>query len=118
MSYCRWSSMDFACDLYCYESDEGYVTHVAANRVVGEVPHIDFNAAPEVMGEQIAAQHLYLKTAEHAPIGLPHDGETYTDGDLEDFQARLLQLREVGYIFPDYVLETIGEEMAEEEAEE
>ena len=28
MSYCRWSTDDFACDLYCYESAAEYVTHV------------------------------------------------------------------------------------------
>ena len=35
MSYCRWSSDDFQCDVYVYESVAGgFVTHVAANRVV------------------------------------------------------------------------------------
>ena len=29
MAYCRWSSEDYQCDLYCYESKEGYVTKVA-----------------------------------------------------------------------------------------
>jgi DNA repair photolyase len=32
MSYCRWSSDYFNCDLYCYESNSGYETHVAAYR--------------------------------------------------------------------------------------
>lgn len=30
MSYCRWSASDPRCDLYCYESEEGWTTHVAA----------------------------------------------------------------------------------------
>jgi hypothetical protein len=32
MSYCRWSTDNFNCDFYCYESDEGFVTHIAAKR--------------------------------------------------------------------------------------
>lgn len=32
MSYCRWSSDNFNCDLYCYESDFGFETHLASGR--------------------------------------------------------------------------------------
>ena len=38
MSYCRWSSDDFRCDLYIYESAAGFVIHVAANRVEWDPP--------------------------------------------------------------------------------
>lgn len=44
-------------------------------------------------------------------------GETFNDGTLEEFKARLLFLRSQGYIFPDYVLECVDEEIKEAQAE-
>ena len=39
MSYCRWSSDNWKCDLYCYEDVSGGITtHVAGNRIVGDIP--------------------------------------------------------------------------------
>lgn len=118
MSYCRWSSMDFGCDLYCYESDQGFETWVAANRVVGEVPHIDYLATPEVMARQYNEQSRFLATAEHAPIGLPHDGEFFCDGDLASFEQRLRQLRVLGYRFPHHIFNAVWEEMGDEMSDE
>lgn len=46
-------------------------------------------------------------------IGLPYDGETFNDPTLEIFRDRLLELRTIGYRFPDYVLTAIEEEMRE-----
>jgi len=34
VAYCRWSSANWRCDVYCYASVSGFwVTHVANNRV-------------------------------------------------------------------------------------
>ena len=41
MSYCRWSSMDYDCDLYIYESESGFEIHVARRR-----PDIDRSKLP------------------------------------------------------------------------
>ena len=42
MSYCRWSSMNFMCDVYVYEDvSGGWTTHVAScRRIVPPVPDI------------------------------------------------------------------------------
>lgn len=58
----------------------------------------------------------FLETAEHRPIGLPNDGETFNDPTLEAFRERLLHLREVSYNFPDYVLKNVEDEIADESA--
>lgn len=88
MSYCRWSSDNFECDLYCYSDvNGGYTTHVAGRRRQGD---------------------------ELVAIGLPHDGKTFNDATLEEFKERLLSLRAAGYSFPNYVLETVDAEIAEE----
>ena len=123
MSYCRWSSDDFQCDLYCYaDASGGWTTHVASNRLVGDAPHVDWlliggddkNAA--LFFEQHRAQSDWLDTAEHAPIGLPHGGATFDDPTLEAFRKRLLDLRALGYRFPDRVLAEVDEEIAERDA--
>jgi hypothetical protein len=114
MSYCRWSSDAFRCDLYVYEScGGGFRVHVAASRIVGEAPHVDEDAAPEAMSAQINAQLEFVTGAEHVAIDLPHAGETLVEPDLVALRARLVALRELGYRFPDDVLARIDAEIAE-----
>jgi hypothetical protein len=120
MSYCRWSCDDFSSDLYCYEPEGGgYLTEVATKRIVFAEP-----LPPAVPFD---SQHLERWTARHkvvmnivgrsqrVPIGLPHDGETFFDESLLDFENRLLTLRALGYRFPDHVLENVAAELAEDE---
>lgn len=121
MSYCRWSTNDFDCDLYCYEDvSGGWTTHVAGNRVVGVVPPEDMGLLLSGKAADLAtymAQHKarrdFLDAAEHKPIGLPHDGATFNDPTLETFRARVVSLREIGYHCPGWVLDDIDDEIAE-----
>lgn len=117
MSYCRWSSDDFTCDVYCYEHVDGHwAIHVATNRVVGDVPHIDWSLLHK--GEegtaawvaQNKAQHAFLDQCEHEPIGLPHDGETFREDTPADAAVRLRALKAIGYHVPDYAIEALDEE--------
>jgi hypothetical protein len=115
MSYCRWSDDDWHCDLYCYESaDGGWVTHVAINRVVGEVPHVpEFDPGnKESYITAHNAQMHFLTVCDRVEIGLPFDGETYHDWRIEDFRDRLVELRKAGYRFPDYVTAEVEAEIS------
>lgn len=119
MSYCRWSSDNWKCDLYCYENvNGGWTTHVAAQKVTGDVPEeLEIGSVPAE--EWIKAHNAamdFLDTAERKPIGLPHDGRSFNDPTLEAFRERLLDLRAAGYSFPDYVLDEIDAELAHEPA--
>lgn len=118
MSYCRFSSDGFQCDLYCYESDEGYCTHIASQRRVLPIPQHnldDFDSSNFEKINELAdlAQNEDLNPS--FPIGLPHDGESFTDGDLESFLERLKYLKKVGYLFSDRVIECVEEELKQEE---
>ncbi len=113
MSYCRWSSDNWACDLYCYESDWGFVTHVAGQKHTGEIPPIDWSLKGADLAASYSANLKAVQDSDMAPIGLAHDGASFTDGTLEAFKARLLMLREAGYRFPDEVLVAIEEEIVE-----
>lgn len=113
MAYCRWSSDNWKSDIYAYESDYGYEIYVAGNRIVGDVPEVDYMADIDTVRKQYAEYKAFMDAAEHVPIDLPHDGESFTCGDLESFEWRLRMLREVGYYIPDYVFEEIAAEKAE-----
>ena len=115
MSYCRWSSDNWQCDLHCYaDVNGGYTTYVASNRVVGKVPVIDWNAGPEIVVAQQKRQYSFLLECERVSIDLPHAGETLRDATLSAFRHRLLELRLLGYRFPDCVLERVNSQVADE----
>lgn len=113
MSFCRWSSMDFTCDLYCYESSEGFVTHVASSRVIGDIPKLDWSFLLNPKSEEEMEKFLksqeeqfkFLDTAKREFIGLPSDGMTFVDETEENFLNRLEMLREQGYNFPEITKE-------------
>jgi hypothetical protein len=124
MSYCRWSSADFKSDFYVYAHVDGsWTIHMARNRVVGDCPPILWPADPKDAGQVEAwaashkAQSAFLAAAEHAQIGLPHDGETFkltTPGECADKCAELAAL---GYMLPNGVIEALREEQAEMDGE-
>lgn len=114
MSYCRWSSNNFKCDVYCYQSAEGFVTHVASHRVVGDVPKLpDLGEPADAFVKAWKAQSDFVTNAKRTPIGLPHAGESFTDPDMESFLARLVELKKAGYEVPDDVINDVGEEIKE-----
>lgn len=121
MSYCRFSSDDFQCDVYVYEDCMGgFTTHVAGRRVVYKealpprVPldkeHIDAFVAREVrIGEMVDA-------ATRVEIGLPHDGESFNDPDAAACAERLESLRALGYRVPQYAIDMLRDEAVGEDA--
>lgn len=118
MSYCRWSTDDFQCDLYCYEDVAGgFTTHVAGRRVVyqGELPP-PIPLTPETVKEW-AERHTMVMEMHQAgtmvDINLPFAGESFNDDTQEDFLIRLLELKDIGYRFPESVIDAVKEEIAD-----
>ncbi len=130
MSYCRWSTDDFQCDLYCYEDvSGGYTTHVAGRRrkYLEPLPPADPQpehgnieawiawAARQIDRLRLVQQRLENLQFEWEELPTPDGGEwTFNDPDLPSFLARLLDLRRQGFQFPDYVLDAVRKEMAEQ----
>jgi hypothetical protein len=116
MSYCRWSSDDHKCDVYVYEHcDGGYVTHVASKRYTADTPcpttPKEWGTMPtELFADALAAQRTWLDAATLVPIGLPHDGESFSDDTPGECAARLESLRALGYIVPQYAIDALKEE--------
>lgn len=121
MSYCRWSTDDFQCDIYCYEScDGGWNIHVAANRRVlkeGDLPpRVPFALENrDAWIERWMKVMEWVKTAEVRPIGLTHDGKNYNELTALDAANRMLALRDAGYNVPQDAIDALLEE-AEDEA--
>lgn len=118
MSYCRWSTDDFQCDLYVYESVGGFwSTNVAANRIVykGPLPEsVPFSVDRlREWHERHERVHQMIEEADRVDIDLPHAGESFQDSTPGECAARLVYLKGLGYRFPDDVIDALREEQQE-----
>lgn len=118
MSYCRWSSDNWKCDLYCYrDASGGYTIYVAARKlkkdIVPQIPEGLIDKSPKKWLRLHKKQMAFFETAEHEDIGLPFDGKCFNEPTLEEFLERILLLKGIGYNVPDYVVEQIRDELKE-----
>ena len=114
MSYCRWSTYDYQCDVYCYASERGYETSVASNRLVlpdDMPPPVPFDA--DHLDEWLARHKVVsamLAHAERRPIGLPMDDEQFLDYSAAEAADRLQSLKDMGYNVPLDAINDLREE--------
>jgi hypothetical protein len=112
MSYCRWSSDGFQCDVYVYESADGWITHVAAKRRAARAPELDWST-PERWAETHAAYRAFMDDEINhpsLPIGLSEDGQTFCDASPAACAAQLLRLKALGYQVPQDAIEALLDE--------
>jgi len=122
MSYCRWSTDNFNCDIYAYESDAGYEIHVANNRrrlwyrifLWLTDKRIPIKLANKIIYYRSQRFDLYFlpNRIKYKLIKLACAGESYTC-NLEEFREKMIELRNLGYKFPNYVLGEINYELQE-----
>lgn len=119
MSYCRFSSCDFQCDVYVYaDVCGGITTHVAASRYVYArplPPPVPFAEAAWV-DREVEVQRI-INDSTMKPIGGPFDGQTFNDDTLEEVLSRLESLQSAGYRVPSIVVDGLREEIAQERRE-
>lgn len=122
MSYCRWSSNDFRCDVYVYGAvGGGFQIHVATRRIVykapipPEVPLPDSDEGPEFDAWQgrLKTMNRMRDEADRVKIGLPHDGETFSHETPGECADQLEALRTLGYIVPQYAIDQLRREQSE-----
>ena len=115
MSYCRFSDDNWKSDVYIYESDHGYVCHVASMRYVDAIPPLlawdkDNQAA---YFERYTEQNAALRNAAKVRIGGPYDGAGETFDTIEELRDYVMELVAAGYHVPVFAIEAIEEEIAE-----
>ena len=132
MSYCRWSTDFFQCDVYVYEHcNGGWTTHVAGRRMK-HVPPESIRLMPLGTGAEWVARHQaydawrdtlpkdeygdvagseYLDLAE---IG-PEAGETYSDPTPGACADRLEAMRAKGFNVPQLAIDELRAEALEGE---
>lgn len=133
MSYCRFSSDNWTCDVYVYEDfSGGWTTHVADNKVSGWVPRwwhpprawtlqrdrskwtlLRFKVACRLSWVTYRLQMLYLDIAPRRDLGLLHDGESFCDEGPAECADRLEDLRGLGYRVPQYAIDNLRTEALE-----
>lgn len=117
MSYCRFSSDNFRCDVYAYQSThDDYVLHVASHRreadtPIPEMPPNWWELPAEEMQAAMGRQDDWLEHAPLVPINHPDAGESYRFASAEELYEKLLDLRSAGLRVPDFALEAVKEDM-------
>ena len=116
MSYCRFSSDGGQCDVYVYESREGWITHVAANRRPTRAPDLDWKTE-EGWERSNRAYRDFADDPKNAPlpIGFSNDGMTFCDPTPADCAAQLVRLKAMGYLVPRYAIDALLEEAGTKE---
>lgn len=101
------------CDLYCYESDAGFETHVANSRqrawlralyyltdtrvtMCGETHRFSKHWANRV---NWSLPHWFT----HYKIGLPQDGKCFCDETEDEMFGRIIELSDAGYCVPEHL---------------
>jgi hypothetical protein len=140
VSYCRFSSDNWRSDVYVYEHVAGgWTTHVAGmKRALPPIPDFPLSRMPR-FGAQLAKgmrrptypsrwhevaahcafriygiwHHVHMWSVDVIPlkpIGLPHDGESFSDETATACADRLEALRAIGYHVPQYAIDALRDE--------
>lgn len=122
MSYCRWSSDNFQCDVYVYaDVSGGWTTHVATRRYVIDesvLPQIASESDPEEFASSWLARHNALSAQcdrkEFTDLShLPSAGESFNDPTARACADRLESLRAEGFNVPQCAIDELRAELAE-----
>lgn len=96
MSYCRFSTDDGTCDLFCFERDSGFVTYVAKTKVKEGMEKALYRASTQ---EVLNHPRKYSQDVLHNAAG-----KRFKDKTVAKMLKRVLRLREEGIKVPDSVI--------------
>lgn len=126
MSYCRWSSDSFRCDIYCYaDIGGGWTIHVAGRRRIMPDDLRDPLFQPGVWGNDMSTEKIAklmeghnkfneeLDKCEFEEIKTPSAGLSFSLSTLEETIEKMKELKAEGLNVPDYAIEELEEELKE-----
>lgn len=116
MSFCRFSSDDFKCDFYAYESVDGYHLHVAGNRPDWKPPRSPYSqGSPELPQEEYnrasREYHEALMSAPRTFIDLEGAGEHHVFGTLWELRESIANHVQRGFRAPESLLPNLDKEL-------
>ena len=119
MSFCRFSTDNYRCDLYAYESAHGFELHVAAQRVHWDPPQSPLslealNLPHEEWLALYARYHDALREAPRSSIIHPDAGGHHLLGSLQQLRDKIEQLISEGLHAPDWLLPELDELILED----
>ena len=113
MAYCRWSSDDYQCDIYAYESDcGGFSIRVANYRFQFSEPlppAVDMSDTQAFVERHNKVLEM-LHKARRTQINLSRDGQSFDVTTSTEAVKLLESLRDEGYRVPDYAIQALREE--------
>lgn len=112
MSICRFSSANWACDVYCYEAiGGGYAIKVAKNRIAADIPKLPRigSVGSQAYLDAYREQREVIHNAPREMIGGPHDGGSFHAPDEQSCIQTLRMLRSEGYRVPAFVFALLEE---------
>lgn len=124
MSYCRWSTDDYQCDVYVFEHVDGYwQTYVAGRKRrlregVSFPPPLDNSADPDAW---FARDHTVDQMIDEKNEGVlwdweavpqPPEGDSFQDATPGECADRLERLRGLGLSVPQDAIDTLRAEEA------
>jgi hypothetical protein len=103
--------------VYAYESEAGYIVHVAQYKTVYSEPlppHVEFEPhfAKAWLDRHRAVSELHDRS-DKVLIDLPYAGESFREDSLEALLERLKRLREIGYRVPEFAIMVVENEIWE-----
>ena len=116
MSYCRFSSDDWTCDVYVYEAAEGVCIDVASSRHVG-VPKLPKFENTTDWWLKYQEQMKVVHEAELVKIGLSLDGKDFYGLTYQEAFDKLTEIKTVGYNVPEYVFIALQEDIDETDSQ-
>lgn len=118
MSYCRFSSDNFYCDVYVYQSCDRFVIHVAGRRQPPGAPPdpFDFVASnvfdADVFVEAHAKRKVWSNKNPLVDIDHPEAGASFHHATARECAENLIRLRGEGFVVPQYAIDEL---LAEED---
>lgn len=125
MSYCRWSSDDYQCDVYVYRSDYGYECHVSGRRRDFGKAGITLPPPADCTKDSLSAwlerQSLVSDLLDDprfddddfegwVNVPEPHAGQSYTVRTAGECADLLEEIRATGCNVPQYAIDALREE--------
>ena len=118
MSYCRFSSNDYQCDIYVYHDVGGGITvHVAGTRVMYQEPlpkPVPFSEdrIQEWLKRNQEVERMF-EMSPHEDIVAEHAGESFYGLSEEGAVGLIRKLQGLGYRIPEGVVEALQEDLLE-----